>query len=101
MSIVVYQFKVEEKFELIEIVFNFLTRMVATYKKLQMTYITSTDTVKLVEKSPTYDNILISVASAPQCETKEESGLLAFDETTSTEGNESMHFDDTLSEQNQ
>lgn len=60
-----------------------------------MSYLSSMETVQLVEKSPSDDNILISVRSTPQCESKEHSNLEAMDENAATEDDApSLQHDD-------
>lgn len=76
--------------------------MVETCRKVQMAYLTSLDTVQLVEKAPLYDDILISVTSGPQSDSKEQSNLATMDETALTEEDftDSTQCDDTSIEQN-
>lgn len=66
-----------------------------------MTYLSSMNTFQLVEESPSYGNILVSVKSTPQCEIKEHSDLMAIDEDVSTEDEaQSLQLDAFSTDQN-
>lgn len=66
-----------------------------------MTYLSSMDAVQLVEKSSSYENILISVTSTPQCESKERGDLMTMNENASTEDDaQSLQLDESSADQN-
>lgn len=75
--------------------------MVETCKKVQLSYLASLDTVELVDETPSNGNILISVTSTPQCDSKSHSDLVTMDEDASTEDDEqSLPFDASQTDQN-
>lgn len=76
----------------------FITRSVETCRKIQMSYLLSVHTVELVDESPSPGDILISVTSTPQCDSKGHSDIVTMDEDASTDEDEqfsSIHVSQT------